>query len=221
MSSLRDNLEEVPLTSREIGCLIQACSNRAPSGIRNRALIMLAWRSGLRTGELLALEPQDIDLDIPRLVVQDGEGGRSRIVMFDRETAALVERWLAARTKLGIEPFAPLFCTLNGGAIQQSYVRHLLPRLARRAGIRKRCHAGALRHAFALRLAGEGLGAPDIVDRLGYSSGAAGHRYLRRHGIYAELLAAQDRETSDVVPTLRPRELADVPLVSSQNHPSW
>lgn len=43
------------LTQREIEALIRACSNRAPTGVRNRALIALAWRGGLRISEVLAL----------------------------------------------------------------------------------------------------------------------------------------------------------------------
>jgi integrase len=50
------------LTSHEIEKLVKACSGRAPSGIRNRALIAVAWRSGLRIGEVLALKPKDLDL---------------------------------------------------------------------------------------------------------------------------------------------------------------
>jgi integrase-like protein len=34
--------------------------------------------------------------------------------------------------------------------MDQSYVRHLLPRLARRAGVERRAHAHGLRHAFAV-----------------------------------------------------------------------
>jgi integrase len=40
--------------------LMRACSNRAPTGIRNRALIVTLWRAQLRIGEALALKPSDI-----------------------------------------------------------------------------------------------------------------------------------------------------------------
>ena len=36
------------LTTTEAIALIKACSHRAPTGIRNRALIAVLWRSGLR-----------------------------------------------------------------------------------------------------------------------------------------------------------------------------
>ncbi|HUG65045.1 MAG TPA: hypothetical protein VMK83_07500 [Gaiellaceae bacterium] len=38
-------------------------------------------------------------------------------------------------------PAAPLFCTLAGRPMDQSYIRHLLPRLGRKAGIERRVHA--------------------------------------------------------------------------------
>ncbi|MCH8831577.1 MAG: tyrosine-type recombinase/integrase, partial [Chloroflexi bacterium] len=49
------------LTEDEVKSLIRACSNRAPTGIRNRALIIVMYRAGLRLSEALALKPKDID----------------------------------------------------------------------------------------------------------------------------------------------------------------
>ncbi len=48
-----------PLTQDEVRALIQACSRRAPTGIRNAALTALLYRSGLRLGEALAFKPKD------------------------------------------------------------------------------------------------------------------------------------------------------------------
>jgi integrase len=85
------------LTAQEIEALLRVCSLRAPTGVRNRALIALAWRTGLRLGEILALKPKDIDLGSGTLVVQRGKGGKRRVVGLDAGTAALVQRWLDLR----------------------------------------------------------------------------------------------------------------------------
>lgn len=170
------------LTSSEIERLLRACSNRAPTGIRNRALLALAWRSGLRIGEVLALRPKDIDLDTGTLVVQHGKGDRRRVVGVDAGTGALVARWLELRALKKIKGTAPVFCTLAGGEIDQSYIRHLLPRLANRAGIEKRVHAHGLRHAYAVELEREGAPLSTIRDLLGHSSASVTDRYLRRLG---------------------------------------
>jgi site-specific recombinase XerD len=175
-------LEADLLTAPEIEALIRMCSNRAPTGIRNRALIGLAWRSGLRIGEVLALRPKDIDVDSGTLVVQHGKGDKRRVVGLDAGTAALIARWLDLRRQRGVNGRAPAFCTLDGREVDQSYVRHLLPRLAGKAGIDKRVHAHALRHAYAVELEREGATVSTIRDLLGHSSAAVTDRYLRRLG---------------------------------------
>lgn len=170
------------LSQREIESLLRCCSNRAPTGIRNRALIALAWRSGLRIGEVLALREKDLDLEQGVLVIQHGKGDRRRVVGIDAGSGALVARWLQVRRKLGIPRTRPVFCTLRGRGLDQSYVRHLLPRLARRAGVAKRVHAHALRHSFAIELEREGAPLSSIRDLLGHNSAATTDRYLRRVG---------------------------------------
>jgi integrase/recombinase XerC len=180
--SAKKKLDADLLSGHEIDLLIKACSNRAPTGIRNRSMIALAWRSGLRIGEVLALRPKDIDLSSGILIVQHGKGGKRRVVGLDIGTAALVQRWLEVRRKRDINGRAPVFCTLFGDEIDQSYVRHLLPRLARRAGIEKRVHAHGLRHAYAVGLEREGAPVSAIRDLLGHSSLAVTDRYLRRLG---------------------------------------
>lgn len=169
---------DVP-TSTEVQALIKACSNRAPTGIRNRALIAVMWRCGLRVGEALALEPRDVDLDNGTLRVRHGKGDQSRTVGLDASAAALLARWIDRRKQLGHNGRKKLFCTLDGRELDQSYVRHLLRRLAAKAGIDRRMHPHALRHAYAAELAREGTPMNVLRDALGHSSLAVTDRYLR------------------------------------------
>jgi integrase len=89
------------LTPREIEALIKTCSQRAPTGVRNRAMIALAWRTGLRIGEVLALRPKDVDLGSGTLIVQHGKGDKRRVLGVDAGTVALLQRWLDVRRKRG------------------------------------------------------------------------------------------------------------------------
>jgi len=167
------------LSEAEAVALIKACSTRAPTGIRNRALIAVLWRSGLRIAEALALELRDVDLEAGTLRVRHGKGDKSRTVGVDEQTAALLARWLDRRRRLGPGARAPVFCTLEGGRVDPSYVRHLLPRLARKAGIDRRVHAHGLRHTYAAELARERTPINVIRDALGHTSLAVTDRYLR------------------------------------------
>ncbi len=63
--------------------------------------------------------------------------------------------------------------------MKDAYVRALLPRLARKAGVEKRVHAHGLRHSHAAELAAEGLPTNLVQAQLGHSSLATTDRYLR------------------------------------------
>jgi len=166
------------LTPDEVRALIKACSNRAPTGVRNRALLVLLYRAGLRVSEALALAPKDVDRAAGTVTVLRGKGDKRRTVGLDLGAFAVLERWLDRRAKLGVNGRAPIFCTLRGTPLATAYVRALMPRLARRAGIGKRVHAHGLRHTHAAELAYEGAPMNLIQAQLGHSSLATTSRYL-------------------------------------------
>jgi site-specific recombinase XerD len=185
------------LTNEEIELLMRQCSRRAPTGVRNRALIAVLWRCGLRIGEARGLAVKDIDPDSGTLVVQRGKGGKRRVVGVDSGTIALIGRWLELRRKLGLPAGgAPLFCSLAVKPLDLSYVRHLLPRLARKAGIERRAHAHGLRHAFAVDLVRGGAPLYVVRDALGHTSIATTQVYLSRVGAHEAVDAMRNRHWS-------------------------
>lgn len=166
------------LSPEEVAQLFRSCSNRAPTGIRNRALITALYRAGLRVSEALALKPKDVDRQAGTVRVLRGKGGKPRVTGIDPGSFAAIDRWLDKRKALGISGHAPLFCTLKGEPIDSSYVRHLFKRLAAKAGIEKRVHPHGLRHSHAAELASEGHAMNLIQSQLGHSSLATTSRYL-------------------------------------------
>jgi integrase len=167
-----------PLAPAEAVALIDACSHRSPTGIRNRALVGLLYRCGLRLSEALALRPIDIDYEFGVVMVRGGNGIRN--IGLDTETAALLGSWTSVRERLmGVER-GPLFCTLAGGALSATYVRGLLPRLAKRAGLAKRVHPESLRATHAVELVADGLPLEVIQAQLGHASLASTRAYLGR-----------------------------------------
>lgn len=177
------------LTPEEASALVHASSSRAPTGLRNRALVAVMYRSGLRPGEALALRPDDIDLEAGTVIVPPRKGGRPRLTGLDATTRGMLTTWLARRADRGIPVDRPLFCTLAGEPMKAAYVRELLPRLARRAEIRKRVHPLALRYANAAELAEEGMPAAMIDHHLGVTT-IGGVRRSRRPVDEHEVAAA-------------------------------
>ena len=171
------------LTADEVAELIRACGKGA-AGVRNAGLIATMYGAGLRVSEALALKPSDIKLDTGMIHVQHGKGDKSRRVGMAASLQLHLERWLAMRKEMGFNGRQVVFCTISsnnlGQPLNTSYVRHLLPRLAKKAGIDRRVHPHALRHSLASELAFDGTPLPVITSQLGHSSTAVTDRYLKK-----------------------------------------
>ncbi len=166
------------LTPKEVKALMDACSRRAPTGIRNRALIALLYRGQLRIGEALALKPKDIDTDAGTIRVLRGKGGKARTVGLDDGAIAVLQLWSTSRAAMGANGRQPLFCTLDGKPVSTAYARNLFRRLGEKAGIHKRVHPHGLRHTGAAEMRAEGIDVGVISKQLGHSNIATTARYL-------------------------------------------
>ncbi len=180
------------LTEVEIRALIGACSTRGITGHRNRALLAILWRTGVRISEALELRPHDVDFKNGTVRVRLGKGLKPRTtVLSDLDVLPLIERWLEERGKLqAVGQGAPLLCTLKGTSTDPSYARHLLPRLAQRAGLERRVHPHGLRHTHAADLALAGVPVLAIQQQLGHCSLVTTANYLRRVGVRLDLARA-------------------------------
>ena len=183
----------------EVVALLDACPTSGPhrrTGVRNRALITLLWRSGLRIEEALRLEVKDVDLDRGVVHVLRGKGGRRRAVPFDRGAATLLLGWLELRAELveergvpalaGVD-YGPLFCVVTrpnvGRRMNSMNFRDALRLLAGRAGVRRRVHPHGLRHTFASEIYfDEGAPVSDLQLALGHSHASTTDRYIHKIG---------------------------------------
>lgn len=180
------------LTPAEVAAVIGQCSLRYPTGIRNRALLTLLYRSGLRIGEALALRPSDVRFDQHTARVLHGKGnastgkgassggtaGKSVVYGFHSSADDAIMRWIDRRKALSLAN-GPLFCTLDGKPLSSKYVREMLHRKARAAlGEGRRVTPHTLRHTYASELAAAGVPVTAISKLLGHSSIAVTHRYL-------------------------------------------
>jgi site-specific recombinase XerD len=166
------------LTENEVNRLLKSCSRRAPTGIRNAAMIAVMYRAGLRCGELIDLMPKDLDQTAGTIKILHGKGDKSRVVALDPGAWAIVQRWIDRRHERGFNGRQHFFCTLKGDPLQSAYIRNLMGRLGRKSGIEKRVHAHGLRHSFAAELAMENVPLPVIQHSLGHSSSATTARYI-------------------------------------------
>lgn len=168
------------LTHGEVARLLLVCG-AGPAGIRNRALIVVLWRGGLRCAEALNLELRDIDRHAGTLTVREGKGRRRRVVGLDPAAFPVLDRWLAVRAEL-VPPGCKVFCTVVqpniGRPLSGSYWREAIKRLGHQAGIEKRVHSHGLRHTHATELMRENVPILHISRQLGHSSLAITEHYV-------------------------------------------
>ena len=162
----------------EVEALLNACGSSA-RGARNKALLAVLWRTGARIGEALALRPLDVNIVLRsheghtmRILRPKGfgRGVQPRVLGLDQTVCAFLCDWLELRSYTLLEDDDALFCSHTGKPLDTSYFRHLLPRLAQKAGITRRVHPHIFRHTFAFDCAMEGKAPPWIQRALGHSS---------------------------------------------------
>lgn len=141
------------LTRAEIRALLAAPDPRRREGIRDRAMLSLAYACGLRVSELTGLRLVDYDRRDPASLRVTGKGRRERILPLWKETRAALDAWLRQRDPDG-DP--ALFHNRSGRAMSRSGFEYVLAGhlaiAAKRAPslAEKRVTPHVLRHSCAM-----------------------------------------------------------------------
>ena len=148
---------------------------RTVSGLRNRAILQVLYRAGLRVSEVCNLTPADVDLKQGVLYIQEGKGGKDRYVPIDSETIAWLKQWQEKRPA-GDYFFSATRTGTAGNKLDVRYVRDMLYRISHRAGVylqngknKKPVNPHAFRHTYATELLEEGFGIHEVQQLLGHS----------------------------------------------------
>jgi integrase/recombinase XerC len=170
------------LRADEARALIDAATALAddgsPLGLRDVAMLEVLYATGIRVGELVGLDVDDVDRDRNVLRVL-GKGRKERTVPFGRPAARALETWLrTGRPALATEGAgAALFLGARGRRIDQRAVRRLVhQRLADVPGAPDMGPHG-LRHTAATHLLEGGADLRSVQELLGHASLATTQRY--------------------------------------------
>ena len=123
------------LNRAEIQALLDAPDPSSRYGLRDRAMLHLAFAGGLRVSELVALRLADLVLHPQPTVHLMGKGRRERVLPLWRETATALRDWLKVRGELKT---AALFSNMRGDAITRSGFEYILDKHVRTASARQR-----------------------------------------------------------------------------------
>lgn len=162
------------LSRDEMDRLIAAAGEGDTLGAaRLRALVELAYASGLRVSELLALRVEAVRRD-PAFLIVRGKGGKERMAPLNAPARSAVADWLAARdgARKPEGPDSPWLFPSHGasGRLTPRRFAQLLDRAAVRAGIDPaRVSPHVLRHAFATHLLDGGADLRVVQTFLGHA----------------------------------------------------
>jgi integrase/recombinase XerD len=144
--------------------------------LRNLALVDLLFATGLRVGEVSALNIQDFFVREAVFRVK-GKGGRDRLaVVVDEETVRVQREYLEARTQ--IETRSPaLFLNSSGMRLTTQGIANVIARLREEAGIERHVTPHMLRHTVATLLLCNGVDIRIVQEFLGHASIVTTQRY--------------------------------------------
>jgi integrase/recombinase XerD len=168
------------LSKKEIGRLLAVPNLETPLGIRDRAIMELLYATGIRASELCSLTLYDIDLNEGELRVNQGKGGKDRVIPLGEVACDYLEIYLnEARPKLAPTGSNQLFLSRNGRKLDYSYLGYLVRKYSRKARLEKRTTPHALRHTCATHLLKGKADIRQIQKILGHSSLLTTQRYTK------------------------------------------
>lgn len=178
---MSDRLPKV-LTETEQQKLLDQFNDRYWSPHRNRTLIEFALAIGLRAGELVVLRDEHLAFDAKggTVTVRQGKGAKDRQLWFSPEVRDDLADWLDRR-----EEEAPdtdvVFPTRKGTPMSTSYLRQMVKREARKAGVAEadRVSPHTLRHTAAVDLLRETARLEVVQEFLGHADISTTRRYAR------------------------------------------
>jgi integrase/recombinase XerD len=137
---------------------------------RDKSLLEVAYASGVRVSELIALKVRDLDL-VEGLATVLGKGSKERLVPIGRSAARALAVYLREIRPLLVrgDTEGTVFLNHRGGPLSRMGVWSILRKHVRRAGIRKRVTPHTLRHSFATHLLEGGADLAAVQEMLGHA----------------------------------------------------
>ena len=141
---------------------------KSPLTLQDAAMFELLYSSGLRVGELTALDLSDEPGKGE--VTVTGKGSKTRTVPVGAKARDALKRWLSLRDRIAAPHEKALFVGARGKRISPGRVWQRLTRWAKRRGLAENVHPHMLRHSFASHMLQSSQDLRAVQEMLGHAS---------------------------------------------------
>lgn len=155
--------------------------------IRNNAVFLLFYNSGLRVSELCNLPLKNINFDENKFIVT-GKGNKQRWCFFDDDCKKLLLTYIdSVRSKQVTSEFEYLFCSTRGTQLSPRVVQNIIRKVGNTSIDTKRLHPHTIRHSYATHMLDNGADIRVVQEMLG-------HQSLATTQIYTHISTAKLKE---------------------------
>jgi len=141
------------LTREDVQALLDAPDPTSREGLRDRAMLHIAFAAGLRVSELVGLRLEDVTLQPDASILVRGKGRRERALPLWKESATVLRAWLTVR---GDVPVPELFVNAKGQQMSRWGFAYVLRKAVTTASkmrpelLDKQISPHVLRHSIAM-----------------------------------------------------------------------
>jgi len=170
------------LTEAEIAGFLRA-ARKGRHRVRNYAMLLLAFRHGLRVSELINLRMPDLDLNTGRLFVRRLKGSLSTSHPLEGDEIRALRAWLRQRINAPCCNSPLVFVSERGPMTRQAF-NYICAKIGKRAKLSINVHPHILRHSCGFALDNKGCDTRLVQDYLG-------HRNITHTQIYTRTAAVR------------------------------
>jgi len=163
--------------------LDSAALEKGNLGIRNKTIFEMLYGTGIRVGELVTLDLNDVDSN-EKIIYVKGKGRKDRIVPFGRKCKEAISSYLTVRNELLKKNKKPqksdanaLFLNNSGRRITTDGVRFVLKKFLEKISLHRKATPHTIRHTTASHLLDSGADMIIVKELLGHKNLATTQKY--------------------------------------------
>ena len=183
------------LSFKEIELLLEQPDSNDLKGYRDKAMLELLYATGIRVSELIALNIQDVNVNMGFIRCKDAR--KERLIPIGKICANALSEYIANAREMLVDSDDEnaLFVNMSGARLSRQGFWKLIKQYAKQANILKEITPHTLRHSFAAHLLENGADLYSIKNMLG-------HADISSTQIYAQLM---NNKLMDVYAKAHPR----------------